>query len=202
MEKERKQKPRGIRNNNPLNIVQTNDKWQGLREPQYDKRFCEFIDMAHGYRAAFIILKNYIKKHGWVTIEQIVSHWAPKNENDTAVYIFAVCNFMDEKKDHVMDFGNMPDMLMLVSAMTVVENGSYYNPQKLYYDLWKPMYDGYKMAVGSRRNLAALEYSPDLHHEVHDVEFKELLAERVTDKDYKHLEIEDAFKIREAYSQA
>jgi hypothetical protein len=64
------------------------------------------------------------------------------------------------------------------------------------------MYDGYKMAVGSRRNLAALEYSPDLHHEVHDVEFKELLAERVTDKDYKHLEIEDAFKIREAYSQA
>ena len=166
MEKERKQKPRGIRNNNPLNIVQTKDKWQGLREKQYDKRFCEFIDMAHGYRAAFVILKNYIKKHGWVTIEQIVSHWAPKNENDTAVYIFAVCNFMDVKKDHVMDFGNMPDMLMLVS------------------------------------NLAALEYSPDLHHEIHDVEFKELLAERVTDKDYKHLEIEDAFKIREAYSQA
>ena len=50
--------------------------------------------------------------------------------------------------------------------------------------------------------MAALEYSPDLHHEIHDVEFKELLAERVTDKDYKHLEIEDAFKIREAYSQA
>ena len=115
MEKERKQKPRGIRNNNPLNIVQTKDKWQGLRVKQYDKRFCEFIDMAHGYRAAFVILKNYIKKHGWNTIEQIVSHWAPKNENDTAVYIFAVCNFMDVKKDHVMDFGNMPDMLMLVS---------------------------------------------------------------------------------------
>ena len=152
MDKETKSKPRGIRNNNPLNIVQTKDKWQGLREPQYDKRFCEFIDMAHGYRAAFVILKNYIKKHGWVTIEQIVSHWAPKNENDTAVYIFAVCNFMDVKKDHVMDFKNMPDMLMLASAMTVVENGSYYNPQRLYYDLWKPMYDGYKMAFGSRKN--------------------------------------------------
>ena len=137
----------------------------------------------HGYRAAFIILKNYIKKHGWVTIEQIVSHWAPKNENDTAVYIFAVCNFMDVKKDHVMDFGNMPDMLMLASAMTVVENGSYYNPQKLYYDLWRPMYEGYKMAFGSRKNLSALEYSPDLHHEIHDVEFQELLAQRVADKD-------------------
>ena len=41
MEKERKQKPRGIRNNNPLNIVQTKDKWQGLREKQY-----EHTDMA------------------------------------------------------------------------------------------------------------------------------------------------------------
>ena len=37
---------------------------------------------------------------------------------------------------------------MLASAMTVMENGSYYNPQKLYYDLWKPMYEGYKMAFG------------------------------------------------------
>ena len=41
MDKETKSKPRGIRNNNPLNIVQTNDKWQGLREPQY-----EHTDMA------------------------------------------------------------------------------------------------------------------------------------------------------------
>ena len=47
MEKERKQKPRGIRNNNPLNIVQTNDKWQGLREKQYDKRFCEYSPDLH-----------------------------------------------------------------------------------------------------------------------------------------------------------
>ena len=62
MKEKSKSKPRGIRNNNPLNIVQTNDNWQGLRHPQYDKRFCEFVDMAHGYRAAFIILKNYIAR--------------------------------------------------------------------------------------------------------------------------------------------
>ena len=57
------------------------------------------------------------------------------------------------------------------------------DPQKLYYDLWRPMYEGYKMAFGSRKNLAALEYSPDLHHKIHDVEFQELLAQRVADKD-------------------
>ncbi len=26
------------------------------------------------------------------------------------------------------------------------------DPQKLYYDLWRPMYEGYKMAFGSRKN--------------------------------------------------
>ena len=185
----KKQEPRGIRNNNPLNIVQTTDKWQGLREPQYDKRFCEFIDMAHGYRAAFIILKNYIKKHGWCTIEQIISHWAPKNENDTGVYIFAVCNFMGEKKDYVIDYKKMSDMLFLASAMTVVENGSDYNPQKLYYDLWKPMYDGYRMAMGSRRNISNLDYSPELHHDIHDVEFQEIIsARRSVDDGIEHLD--------------
>jgi hypothetical protein len=51
------------------------------------------------------------------------------------------------------------------------------------------MYEGYKMAFGSRKNLAALEYSPDLHHEIHDVEFQELLAQRVVDKDDMHTDM-------------
>ena len=34
----KEQQPRGIRNNNPLNIIHTKDNWLGLRNPQYDKR--------------------------------------------------------------------------------------------------------------------------------------------------------------------
>lgn len=176
--------PRGIRNNNPLNIAKTDDRWQGQIHKNVDPRFCEFSEMKYGYRAAAIILKKYIKAYGYNTVRKIIVHWAPPFENNTEKYIDAVCRFMQVGDDYVMDFANMADMLMLMSAMTVVENGSYYNPQKLYFDLWKPMYDGYKMACGSRRNLAALDYSPELHHEIHDVEFKELLAQRVGEKDY------------------
>ena len=35
--------PRGIRNNNPLNIRRTaKDQWQGLRAQQTDASFCQF----------------------------------------------------------------------------------------------------------------------------------------------------------------
>ena len=31
--------PRGIRNNNPLNIRRSTDRWEGAREEQKDKSF-------------------------------------------------------------------------------------------------------------------------------------------------------------------
>ena len=43
--------PRGIRNCNPGNIRLSGDKWKGLRPRQTDGEFCQFTDMAHGYRA-------------------------------------------------------------------------------------------------------------------------------------------------------
>ena len=44
--------PRGIRNNNPLNIRINGTKWEGLCPVQTDKSFFQFRTMAHGYRAA------------------------------------------------------------------------------------------------------------------------------------------------------
>lgn len=169
--------PRGIRNNNPLNIVRTADKWVGLKKKYTDYRFCEFTELSFGYRAAFIILKKYIVKHGWKTIEQIVSHWAPENENDTKWYINNVAKFMNEQPDYEVDFNNMEDMLMLVSAMTVVENGKDYNPQQRITDLWRPMYYGYKMSLGEY-NPTTIAYNPEVHHEVYDIETQESMQSR------------------------
>ena len=45
--------PRGIRNNNPLNIERSKSKWQGLAEHQRDPRFAQFKSMTWGIRAAF-----------------------------------------------------------------------------------------------------------------------------------------------------
>lgn len=82
--------PRGIRNNNPLNI-RLGDNWQGLRQKQTDKAFCQFVSMEYGLRAAFVILFNYLKKKV-DTPEKIIKRWAPPTENKTDSYIEFVCS--------------------------------------------------------------------------------------------------------------
>ncbi len=81
---------RGIRNNNPLNI-RIGNKWKGLKTPNTDGAFDQFVSMPYGYRAAFVLLRNYITKRGCDTVEKIISRFAPSNENNTAAYIKTVC---------------------------------------------------------------------------------------------------------------
>ena len=45
---------RGIRNNNPLNVRRSKDKWQGMKALQTDASFVQFETMAYGWRAAFL----------------------------------------------------------------------------------------------------------------------------------------------------
>lgn len=85
---------RGLRNNNPLNIRKSNSKWKGMlpREEQTDRAFVRFIGMEYGFRAAFILVRNYITEYGCNSIEKIVSRWAPKADgNNTEKYITDVC---------------------------------------------------------------------------------------------------------------
>ena len=81
--------PRGIRNNNPLNIRRTaKDQWKGLRAHQTDSAFCQFERLEYGWRAAFYLLtRTYYHKYRLFTIRGIISRWAPPNENLTATYI-------------------------------------------------------------------------------------------------------------------
>lgn len=75
----------GVRNCNPLNIrFSPNNNWKG--QTGCNRGFCTFIDMEHGFRAALVLLRNYLRR-GLVTPRQIISNWAPANENDTEAYI-------------------------------------------------------------------------------------------------------------------
>lgn len=63
------------------------NSWKG--QTGSNKGFCTFDTMEHGYRAALILLRNYVKR-GYDTIFEIVSRWAPESENNTKAYISAV----------------------------------------------------------------------------------------------------------------
>lgn len=114
--------PRGIRNNNPLNI-RVGNNWKGEVSQPTDHTFEQFTEMKWGVRSAFIVLKNYIVRHKCNTIEKIITRWAPNNENNTLAYIRTVSERSNIKRDALLDWNNSCQMITLFLAMCFVENG-------------------------------------------------------------------------------
>ena len=115
--------PRGLRNCNPLNIRRTGAFWQGMASEQTDPEFVQFRSMAWGYRAAFCVLRTYRTRYGADTPKAIVSRWAPPHENHTDIYLRMVCVLSELPEDHHFRSDDDPDYMLLVSAMSRIENG-------------------------------------------------------------------------------
>jgi hypothetical protein len=113
--------PRGLRNNNPLNIRHSADSFQGEIKGT-DTAFKTFISMAYGYRTAFVILHTYFSR-GLNTIEKIVTRWAPPNENNTAGYVANVEKWAGVSRQKVLTLADGADYIMIVVAMSFMENG-------------------------------------------------------------------------------
>lgn len=129
--------PRGIRNNNPLNI-RIGNTWLGERAEPSDPAFEEFVSMEYGLRAAFLILRRYIRRYHKDTVPDIVSTWAPESENNTQRYIDIVCKRSGIAPDFHIKFEDQVTMCKLVEAMAFVECGQPIDGKKIE--------QGYKMA--------------------------------------------------------
>ena len=92
---------RGLKNNNPGNIVLDGRVWLGEVVPSSDKRFKQFKTRAYGYRAIFVNLAAYIR-NGHNTIEKIITRWAPAFENNTASYIAHIAAMAGIPKNRVI----------------------------------------------------------------------------------------------------
>ena len=118
--------PRGFRNNNPLNI-RKGSKWKGLSPVQADKSFCVFSEMRYGIRAAIYLLLKYYNQYYLTTIYDIISRWAPQNENDTFNYCRLVAKELCIPAKYIgsldLDLNDWYNLYDLVSAMIYVENG-------------------------------------------------------------------------------
>lgn len=114
--------PRGIRNNNPLNI-RRGSNWIGLSKTQNDPSFCQFDSITYGLRAGLIIIRTYMMKYNLHSIHSIVSRWAPPKENDTDAYVKSVASMMKIHALQKFDFGDRGRIVALVSAMCKVETG-------------------------------------------------------------------------------
>jgi hypothetical protein len=118
--------PRGIRNNNPGNIREPagdRTQWVGERATDDDPAFEEFVSPVDGIRALAIVLRNYQRKHGLSTVEQIIGRWAPPSENDTAAYIAKACAAGGWTRTTVLDTSRYAHIEPLVQVIIAHENG-------------------------------------------------------------------------------
>ncbi len=114
---------RGLRNRNPGNIRLSSVRYKGEVEKSTDTAFKQFRGMEWGYRAMFVTLNTYFKRHGLNTIREMISRWAPPVENHTDTYINTVGRRAMMDVDTPVDTTQREAMVPLVAAMSFVENG-------------------------------------------------------------------------------
>lgn len=116
--------------NNPLNI-RYSEKNEWLGQTGERNGFCVFSEEKFGWRAAFVLLKNYYKK-GYRSISQIIHRFAPASENPTSSYVSFVCDKLQqfgyeaygvEFKDAALDLGNDMVVVDLLVVMSIFETG-------------------------------------------------------------------------------
>ena len=121
--------PLGYRSNNPLNIrYNAGNNWKGKVTPPAVGKYGayeRFRDLAHGYRAALVLLRNnaYIRG-GYDTIRKIITKWAPEGDhNYTANYIANVSKLTGIDPDKVISRNDKDTLCKIVYAMSISENG-------------------------------------------------------------------------------
>lgn len=114
------QSVRGIRNNNPGNL---DDSEPWAYKVGSDGKFSIFDDSVHGLRALAKDLTTKINSDGLTTITAIVSQYAPATDNnDVGAYIQSVSDDsgIDPNAQLVAD---APTLALLLRAITNHENG-------------------------------------------------------------------------------
>ena len=125
--------PRGIRNNNPLNIrLNPENRWQGRLSPRlnWDGAFEQFQDPIMGLRAAAVLLIAHYDRRHLDTIRKLVEVWAPPNENDTEAYARCVAKESGFGIDEPLDLHDYACLRPILTAMIRVENGASPTPMR------------------------------------------------------------------------
>lgn len=134
--------PRGIRNNNPGNIVRTNGAWEG-EVYGHDGKFKTFATPEQGIAAVGRNLLSYDSK-GLNTVSGIINRWAPPSENNTSQYVSIVSKSLGVSPDAKLDMKDPAVLASLTRAIIQHENG-----QMPYSD--EQMQAGVDAALGKRK---------------------------------------------------
>lgn len=116
---------RGVRNNNPGNLVYSSaNNWVGKipKSQSTDSRFEQFKEVKFGIRAMFIDILGDIRK-GKNTLRKLISEYAPSFENNTNSYISIVSKKTGVAPDKVLKDMDYLFYQKLARAIIDHENG-------------------------------------------------------------------------------
>lgn len=114
---------RGLRNRNPGNIRRSDVRYKGECSRSSDAEFRQFESVEWGYRAMFVLLHTYSRRHGCRSVRDMISRYAPPSENNTEAYIRRVGTISRIDTHEVIDTLDGNTMIPVVAAMSEVENG-------------------------------------------------------------------------------
>lgn len=115
---------RGLRLNNPGNIIISPSHWLGKVAPSRDEKFETFDSMEHGCRALAKTLLTYYRDYDLDTIRMIIKRWAPPEENNTQAYIDDVSERMGIAADATLELLSNIILASLVKSIIIHENGA------------------------------------------------------------------------------
>ena len=116
--------PRGLRNNNPLNIRISSIQWQGKIAENTDGAFEQFISLEYGLRAGLVNIRTYIKRDHLDSISVIIPKWAPALDgNDVRAYVRLVSNKSSVPATRRLSYNDRYELCRIVWAMAWVECG-------------------------------------------------------------------------------
>ena len=127
--------PRGVRNNNPGNIdYNPRNDWQGqigIEEGVPKPRFARFSEPVWGIRAMAKLILNYrgkdgmpgVGKPGIDTVREVITRWAPGNENNTEAYVQMVAKAMRVQPNDPIQLANRLLLTPMVAEIIRHENG-------------------------------------------------------------------------------
>lgn len=117
----------GIASNNPGNLRDTPDTWQGEigRAKGPGGNFVIFDTPENGLRAlGVVLLRNWAATNG--TLAALINRYSPPSENNTAQLIAYYSNTMNFPADQVINLQDESTLAQLIGAVARIENG--YDP--------------------------------------------------------------------------
>ncbi len=125
--------PRGIRNNNPGNLQQSDVQWEG-KTASADPRYESFATPEAGIRA-LALNAQHLQANGAQTVTDLISKWAPASENGqakTQAYIGAVAQAMGVSPTDNVNLQDPATLTAFTNAVIAHENGANpYRPEQV-----------------------------------------------------------------------